>query len=82
MIPGVLFFGRLEAIGILLGWSHQALCRVVLHRALVSEEPIAVTELYATLNALQRTASSVDISVDPHLEYLLDGIALSGSTRV
>ena len=62
--------------------SHQALCRMVLHRALVSDEPIAVTELYATLTALQRTASSVDITVDPRLEQVLDGIALSSSLRV
>jgi type VI protein secretion system component VasA len=48
----------------------------------VSEEPIAVTELYATLNALQHLASSVDINVDPHLERVLDGVALSSSLRV
>jgi hypothetical protein len=29
--------------------SHWTSCRVVLHRALVRDEPIAVTELYATL---------------------------------
>ena len=79
-LPG--FHGTSAADGLDPTLSHQALCRIVLHRALVSEEPIAVTELYATLNALQRTASSVDISVDPHLEHVLDGIALSGSTRV
>ena len=62
--------------------SHQALCRIVLHRALVNEEPIAVTELYATLAALQSTASSVDITVDPRLEEVLDDIALSSSLRV
>ena len=62
--------------------SHQALCRMVLHRALVSDEPISVTELYATLTTLQRTASSVDITVDPRLEEVLDDIALSSSLRV
>jgi hypothetical protein len=79
-VPG--FQGTSAADGLDPTLSHQALCRIVLHRALVSEEPIAVTELYATLNALQRTASSVDISVDPRLEYVLDGIALSVSSPV
>ena len=49
--------------------SHQALRRIVLHRALVNEEPIAVTQLYATLNTL-------------HLESVLDGIALSAAPLV
>ena len=48
----------------------------------MSEEPIAITELYATLNVLQRTASSVDISVDPVLVSVLDDIALSASSLV
>jgi hypothetical protein len=46
--------------------SHRTSSRVVLHRSLVSDEPLAVTSV-CHVKALQGTASSVDLTVDSGL---------------
>ena len=46
--------------------SHRASSRVVLHRSLVSDEPLAVTSVCHVMT-LQGTASSVDLTVDSGL---------------
>ena len=61
--------------------SHRTSCRIVLHRSLVSDEPLAVTTV-CHANALQGTASSVNLTVDSGLVVVLGRDARSSSLPV
>ena len=61
--------------------SHRTSCRVVLHRSLVSDEPLAVTTV-CHAKALQGTASSVDLTVDSGRVGVLGRVAWSSSLPV
>ena len=60
---------------------HRTSCRVVPHRSLVSDEPLAVT-IVCHANALQGTASSVNLTVDSVLVVVLGRDARSSSLPV
>ena len=61
--------------------SHWTSCRDVLHRSLVSDEPLAVTTV-CHANALQGTTSSVNLTVDSVLVVVLGRDARSSSLPV
>jgi hypothetical protein len=53
-------------------YTHQQLCRAIIHRSLTVDQPLTVTELLATVTALQRhTAGVIDIN-EPWLMAHLD----------
>jgi hypothetical protein len=55
-------------------YTHQQLCRAIIHRSLTIDQPLAVTELLATVTALQRhTAGVIDIN-EPMLMAHLDSL--------
>ena len=60
---------------------HRPSCRVVPHRSLVSDEPLAVI-IVCHANALQGTASSVNLTVDSVLVVVLGRDARSSSLPV
>ena len=61
--------------------SHRTSCRDVLHRSLVSDEPLAVTTV-CHANALQGTTSSVNLTVDSVLVVVLGRDARSSPLPV
>ena len=55
-------------------YTHQQLCRAIIHRSLTVDQPLTVTELLATVTALQRhTAGVIDIN-EPWLMAHLDSL--------
>ena len=75
------FRGTSDADVLALTVSPRTSCRVVLHRSLVSNEPLAVTTV-CHANALQGTTSSVNLTVDSGLVGVLGRDAWSPSLPV
>ena len=61
-------------------YTHQQLCRAIIHQALVVVEPLMITELLATVNALQQHHMDVDDINHPGLMATLDDLQSDADT--
>ena len=61
-------------------YTHQQLCRAIIHQALVVVEPLTITELLAIVNALQQHHMDVDDINHPGLMTTLDDLQSDADT--